>query len=446
MKRIISMLACAAAVICSCQKESLPGLSFESGTYVMGADEAIVVKVVTTTAPTADLTVDFNLAGSATEGTDYELSAKSFVIKAGETVGEITVTPLNNLASSLKIALTLNLPTGYEAGKFTSTNISLASKEKAAYSFAKSDDELVGEVNVTLNLIGEESETNFVAGGRYEFPFVLDAASTAVLGTDFEVKDGATAFVFEKGSNSASITLKTIISTSPKTIVIKLDEAAIAAAYGERFSAGVKGSTTVVIKREITFDDLVGKWAYAGAPILQSDGTDGIDISTISFVLEDAGEGALNAAGTLDIYGYPTGTASDVIEFNYIDGKPSLSPSGTGSVMSYFKECEVTAIAPETYSWYNFYPAKPVNGAKLSLSAANTLYSAAQENIKPADIIVSLSEDGNTLDLFITTKSYTPADFFVMSYMVFGDMWGVEGFEDYVGLYDIYYTFTKVAE
>ena len=162
--------------------------------------------------------------------------------------------------------------------------------------------------------------------------------------------------------------------------------------------------------------------------------------------IAEVGEGDFNEEGKLDIYGYPTGTAADIIEFKYIDGKPSLSPSGTGSVMSYFQECEVTAIAPETYGWYNFSPARPVNGAKLSLSSANVSFSADASDIKPADIIVNLSEDGKTLEMFITTKSYTPVDFFAMSYLVFGEMWGVEGFEDFVGMYDLYYTFTKVAE
>lgn len=447
MKKIMSILACVAAVLSACQKEEMPSLSFESATYVMGADDAVTVKAVVSAAPAADLAVAFTTSGTAVLGTDYELSAESFVIKAGETAGEVVVTPKNNLGADLNITLTLTLPTGYQAGNFTATNISLGSKEKVAYSFAKQESKLINEVDVTLNLIGLASGANFTAGGNYELPFVIDAASTAVAGTDFEVKGGATAFVFEKGAKSATITLavKNEVVGS-KDVIIKLDEAAIATAYGDRFSAGVLASTKVVITKGIIFSDLEGKWAYAGAPILQSDGTDGIDIFTLQMFIADAGEGDFNESGKLDIYGYPTGTAADIIEFKYIDGKPSLSPSGTGSVMSYFQECEVTAIAPETYGWYNFLPARPVNGAKLSLSSANVLFSASASDIKPADIIVNLSEDGKTLEMFITTKSYTPVDFFAISYLVFGEMWGVEGFEDFVGMYDLYYTFTKVAE
>ena len=447
MKRILSMLACAAVVFCSCQKEALPELSFESNNYVMGADEAVTVKIKANEAPAGDLTVNFTATGSAVKDTDYQLSAESFVIKAGETTGEITVTPLKNLGSNLNIELTLTLPTGYAAGEFTSATLALASKEKAAYSFAQAEAKLSSEVVVTLNLIGLESGANFVAGGTYEFPFVVDAASTAT-SANYEVKGGKTAFVFEKGAKSASVTLVAKGEVEGvKNLIIKLDETAIAAAYGERFSAGVNASTTIYITNQLIFSDLVGKWAYSGCPLLESNGEDGIDIGTIYAFLEESGDGGMNETFTgLVIHNFPTGTSEDIIEFKTVDGKSSLIPSGTGSILNYFRECEVTAMAPQNYSWYNYYPAQPVDGYKLSLSKVNKLYSSAEEDLKTADIIINLSEDGNTLEVFITTANYTPADFFTVSYMAFGEMWGVEGFEDFVGIYDLYFTFTKVTE
>ena len=131
MKRIISMLACAALVVCSCQKDPKPELSFESGNYVMGADEAVKVKVVASEAPAADLTVGFTASGTAVKGSDYELSAESFTIKAGETSGEITISPKNNVGSSLNINLALTLPAGYIAGDFASTIVALGSKKRS---------------------------------------------------------------------------------------------------------------------------------------------------------------------------------------------------------------------------------------------------------------------------------------------------------------------------
>ena len=444
MKRILSMLACAALVVCSCQKDPKPALSFETGNYVMGADEALTVKVVTTQAPASDLTVEFTATGSAVKGTDYEFSAESFTIKAGETTGEITVTPLNNLGTNLTINLALTLPVGYEAGNFTSALVALGTKEKASYSFAKKESKLVDEVEIVLNLIGETSTTNFVAGGEISLPFVIE--STAVAGTDYEVKNGATAFVFAKGQKSASITLKSLVADpeSIKEIVVKLDETAIAAAYGERFSKGVIASTKVIITKGLIFSDLEGKWAYANAPILDDPEA---DYFTFGGMLDEAGDGGFNEEFTgIIIPGFPAGTASDILEFKTVNGQPSLVPSGNGTVLNYFKECEVSDFSAGKYNWY-FYSdkdnpmGKEYDITNLKLSKVNAAYSATVNTEKEGAVMVSLSEDGNTLHVFIS--DYTPTDFYANTYAFYDSigMWA-----DMAFYFDLYFTFTRVTE
>ena len=444
MKKIMSILACVAVVLSACQKEEMPSLSFETASYVMGADDAVTVKAVVSAAPAADLDVAFTTSGTAVLGTDYELSAESFVIKAGETAAEVVVTPKNNLGADLNITLTLTLPTGYQAGDFTATNISLGSKEKVAYSFAKQESKLINEVDVTLNLIGLASGANFTAGGNYELPFVIDEASTAVAGTDFEVKGGATAFVFEKGAKSATVTLvaKGEVEGS-KNVIIKLDEAAIAAAYGDRFSAGVIASANVVITKGIIFSDLEGKWAYASTPILDDPEA---DCWTLAGMLDEVGDGGFNDEFTgAAITGFPTANANDILEFKYVDGKASLVPSGSGSVLEYFRTCEVSGFTPGVYNWYYYDNTdglgRAYNITNLELSKANVNYSMTSPAEAPAKIMVSLSEDGKTLHVFIT--EYTPTDFFINSYGFWSmmEMWADMSF-----YYDIYYTFTKVAE
>ena len=442
MKRIISMLACAALVVCSCQKDPKPELSFESGNYVMGADEAVKVKVVASEAPAADLTVGFTASGTAVKGSDYELSAESFTIKAGETSGEITISPKNNVGSSLNINLALTLPAGYIAGDFASTIVAVGSKEKIAYSFAQKETKLVDEVDIVLNLIGETSGANFVAGGEIVLPFTIDAASTATA-ADYEVKDGATAFVFAKGSKSAKITLKSKLAEGAKEVIIKLDETAVANAYGERFSAGVNASTKAVITKQLIFLDLVGKWAYASTPILDDPEA---DCWTLGALLEEVGDGGFNEEFTgIDIFGFPTGTSSDVLEFKYEDGKQTLEPTGTGAILNYFKKCEVSGFTPKKYAWY-FYPGETEMGkeydvVEIDLSKANVTYSATAAEERAAKILVNLSEDKNTLNVFIA--DYVPTDFFTFSYEFWSmmEMWG-----DYSFYYDLYFTFTRVTE
>lgn len=440
MKRILSMLACAALVVCSCQKDPKPELSFETGNYVMGADEALTVKVVTTQAPATDLTVEFTAAGSAVKGSDYELSAEAFTIKAGETVGEITVTPLNNLGANLTVNLTLTLPVGYEAGNFTSTLIAMGAKEKIAYSFAKAQTKLVGEVDIVLNLVGETSGANFVAGGELTLPFVIDQTSTAAA-ADYEVKDGATAFVFAKGEKSAKITLVSKLESVPtddaKNIVIKLDEAAIAAAYGERFTQnGVNKSIKAVMTSKLMFWELEGKWAYASSPLVDDAS---VDKMMLEMMLEESGE---------DLTTYPTGSSNDILEFKVKEEKTMLIPAGNGSVLNYFKECEVSGFTPGKYQWYYYNDSGSLDDlgreydiVEVNLSKANTAYSATTNTEEEAKIYLNLSEDGNTLNVFIT--EYTPTDFLQNTYMLM-DMMGM--LEMYPMLFDLYFTFTRVTE
>ena len=439
MKRILSMLACAALVVCSCQKDPKPELSFETGNYVMGADEALTVKVVTTQAPATDLTVEFTAAGSAVKGSDYELSAESFTIKAGETVGEITVTPKNNVASDLNISLTLTLPTGFEAGKYLNALIALGAKETISYSFAQATADLVGETVVTLNLIGGTTGANFVATGEYRLPFTLEG--TAVLGTNFEVEGDATEFVVAKGEKSASITLKAKAYEDGKsTIIVAVD----ASAYGDMFEVGVNGTETVTMIKPLTFADLEGKWAYASTPILDDPTA---DCWTLGGMLDETGDGGFNEEYTgIVITGFPTGTSADVLEFKTVDEAQKLIPSGTGTIMNYFKECTVSGFTPGKYNWY-FYAGdsemgKEYNVAEVDLSTANVTYSAATPSERAAKIKLCLSEDGNTLNVFIC--DYIPTDFFTNSYMFWHEV--MNSWSEYSFYYDLYFTFTRVTE
>jgi hypothetical protein len=194
----------------------------------------------------------------------------------------------------------------------------------------------------------------------------------------------------------------------------------------------------------IMFDDFEGKWAYASAPILDDPEA---DFMTLGLMLEETGDGGMNEEWTgITIPGFPAGTASDILEFKTIDGKSSLVPSGNGTVLNYFRECEVSDFSAGKYNWY-FYKdpdnemGKEYDITKLKLSKVNATYSATSSSEKEATILVSLSEDGKTLHVFIT--DYIPTDFYATSYMV----WEAMGmWADFAFYYDLYFTFTKVTE
>ena len=75
----------------------------------------------------------------------------------------------------------------------------------------------------------------------------------------------------------------------------------------------------------------------------------------------------------------------------------------------------------------------------LKLSKVNAAYSSTVNTEKEGTVMVSLSEDGKTLHVFI--NNYIPTDFYAISYTVWDsmDMWA-----DMAFYYDLYFTFTKV--
>ena len=82
---------------------------------------------------------------------------------------------------------------------------------------------------------------------------------------------------------------------------------------------------------------------------------------------------------------------------------------------------------------------KEYDVTNIKLSMVNAAYSSTVNTEKEATIMVSLSEDGKTMHLFIT--DYVPTDFYAMSYMIWDSM---EMWADFAFYYDLYFTFTKV--
>ena len=73
MKRILTILASVAMVMTavSCNPEQAPELSFGKSIYTMLAEEPVTVDVVTSIAPSADLTVELAFTGEAVFDDDY---------------------------------------------------------------------------------------------------------------------------------------------------------------------------------------------------------------------------------------------------------------------------------------------------------------------------------------------------------------------------------------
>ena len=100
-------------ISCSDDDSSAANLSFSRSIYILPSTGSLEVELRASVAPEIDLIVPVNIEGTAELNEDYEISAKEFIIKAGETSGTLTLTPKNNLISGREIRLSINPVSGY---------------------------------------------------------------------------------------------------------------------------------------------------------------------------------------------------------------------------------------------------------------------------------------------------------------------------------------------
>ena len=138
MKRIITIILTAAALLTSCQDEMLlqPAASLFSSKPEMTDTTAIFrLAVANIKAGENAITFPITFGGSAERGVDYTVSDDAFVFGGESPVDSIVVKTLN-LGSEKTLSLTVGLPDGFEGGKYLTSEYTL--HEKFAYiSFAK---------------------------------------------------------------------------------------------------------------------------------------------------------------------------------------------------------------------------------------------------------------------------------------------------------------------
>lgn len=443
MKKILLAFGCIGLLLGSCKKDevSQTTFAFEKANYEITEDGAVTVKVIASAPVAEDITLGFTAGGSAEQGSDYNLSAENFTFASGESEATVDVTFTAINMEDLDITLSLQAPTsaGYALGETAQTRIAVPAKELVHYSFTTTELDLASKMEVTLNLVTKSAGTEYKAPREYRLPFSI--TTTAKLGTDYEVQDGATEFVFAEGTNSATITLVSHLTTVPDpapTISITVDEDKIPAEYKDLFTAGVNRTFEVTFGAP-SFNDLVGKWAYSSFPILDDPEA---DQATLKMITDEAGD---------DLNDLPhNNTSADIIEFKVENGVNKMMTSLTGDLANYFMDCEVTDITPMIYAWY-FYPdpetmlgARPMNAISATLSKVNYNFSAASTDEKPATVYFGFSTSSSGRQLHVFVRNYTPTDFFTKSY-AFGDHSIWDMYKD-LGHWDLYFIFNEVTE
>ena len=122
-------------ISCSDDDSSAANLSFSRSIYILPSTGSLEVELRASVAPEIDLIVPVNIEGTAELNEDYEISAKEFIIKAGETSGTLTLTPKNNLISGREIRLSINPVSGYGLGDKKIAIIPIETKVLFFYSF-----------------------------------------------------------------------------------------------------------------------------------------------------------------------------------------------------------------------------------------------------------------------------------------------------------------------
>lgn len=262
MKKTIKLLGLAlllSPVFVSCgpkeDEPQTPEVSVTVQHYNLGKD-AIDVTVKSSVAPTTDLIIPFTVTGDAQEGSDkdFVLSAQQFVIKAGETLGTVTVSHGSAPQADDTRTLTLNLGagTGYNLGLAKFCTIDLLGKNGYIVSFANNTLKLVDEGELLI-------ETSKMDGSNYNLPaadsFEVEVdpdRSTAVEGVHYSFPDGKSIDVpAKKFKGSVKIKLLSV-EAGKDVVVIRLKEKA-------GFATGTNPTMEI---RLAGVESIAGTWAF----------------------------------------------------------------------------------------------------------------------------------------------------------------------------------------
>ena len=440
MKKILLAFGCIGLLLGSCKKDevSQTTFAFEKANYEITEDGAVTVKVIASAPVSEDITLGFTAGGSAEKGSDYTLSAESFSFASGESEATVDVTFTAINMEDLDISLSLQAPTsaGYALGETAQTRIAVPAKETVHYYFTTTNLDLITEMEVTLNLVTESAAmqgTEYLAPQEFHLPFTI--TTTAVPGTDYEIKDNATEFVFAKGTNSATITLVSKMTTVPDqapVISITIDEDKIPAEYKELFAPGAPEKFEVNFGKPLS-DEIIGKWAYSSFPILDDPEA---DQATLKMITDEGGD---------DLNDLPhNNTSADIIEFKYENGVNSMVTSLTGDLANYFMDCEISDINTTTYEWYFYNPVRPLNAISATLSKVNYNFSKTSTDEKTATIYFGFSSSSEGRQLHVFVRDYQPTDFFTGTY-AYGDHLVWDMYKEF-GYWDLYFVFNEVTE
>lgn len=412
----------AACFLFSCKKKdndpSDAKLNFGRSIYVMKASAPLEIELKASVAPSARLIVPAQISGSALLGEDYELSAKEFVFEAGQTSAKITAIPKSNLTPGREMKIDLPAVSGYTGGDKKQTIVVIEPKEKIMYTFTRASGSLLGKMNVTVELKGEISGSDFKASKDIEVPFTVLAKSTAIPGKNFSIEGNVKSIIIKAGERRGSIVLDFVAlgADGPKKAYLEL---AAPTLESELYYPGSFNTFSCNIT-QLKFQDLLGKWKPVG-----------ITNEDVFPQIFDESDYINSLPVKNDL--------SDYIEFTETGNTNKIIPHLKGSLKNFFSGTEHSVVFDhierdfEDFSTFTTYDIP-----YFIVNEVNTLFSATKTKTGHVFIGLEKLDEDNMLIYF---HEYIPTDFFSKFYKA--DGWPRP---DYTPFYGITYKFTRVKE
>lgn len=253
MKRIIYILLIA-ATFSACQKELPldPAVSFFGATPEIQGETAIFRLAYANITDSTETVFPVTFGGTAEAGIDYTASGDRFVFGGENPISSIEVTTLK-LGTDKTLSLTVQIPEGYAAGKYTTSEYTL--QDKLGYlSFSES-----------YMMMADTIMVGFTAKDRYGrvFPLTSDAEitlsvnkdkSTATEGVDFSFSDSSR-FIIREGQSSGSLALN-LLNPHPQD---GKDKVILNFSLNEKYSSGEVAEIEISLL-DTLWKHLEGRW------------------------------------------------------------------------------------------------------------------------------------------------------------------------------------------
>ncbi len=205
--------------------------------------------VFTRTGPTTlPLTVLYNVSGTANDGANYTELSGSLTISAGKSAGTITITPVDNLARTGSVGVTLTTVASgshyiLAAGVKGSATVTITDNNLAPLSVA-------GE---SLSATITAGTTPFASAGTYQLFFNASDNTFVNVGGPTLPSDMGTFTYARSGANTAAVTLDGINGTVDGTITFSSATAAVFSFTQDAGTGSQSSKVTLVAAPKTSF-------------------------------------------------------------------------------------------------------------------------------------------------------------------------------------------------